>query len=169
MAKPQIVVIPGAWHKPEEYLDRVNSRLEAAGYTVHARQMPATGNPNPPKDLSEDIALAQSLVEEAIGEGNDVVVIAHSWGGIVGGSAMAGYGKRQREAEGKKGGVISLGYMAAFILPEGASLMDAVGHQRPYWWNIDVSLEIILPMSGIPQVSVLITTLVGSQGHCLAQ
>lgn len=153
MKKAQIVVLPGAWHTPEKYFDAVTTRLKTFGYTVHGRQMPATGNAKPPKDLSEDIAAAQSLVETAIDDGNDVAVVAHSWGGIVAGSALSGYGKKQREAQGKKGGVIAVGYMTAFLGPEGASLMDGIGHQTPYWFNEDVRLG--FPMTALNELDVL--------------
>ncbi|KAJ4369969.1 hypothetical protein N0V83_005733 [Neocucurbitaria cava] len=77
----------------------LTAKLRDAGYTVHSRQLPAVGNPNPPSDLSADIAAVRALVEEAIGdEGNDVVVVPHSWAGILAGSALTGLGKKEREA-----------------------------------------------------------------------
>ncbi|KAF2031624.1 alpha/beta-hydrolase [Setomelanomma holmii] len=135
MSKTQIVVIPGAWHAPF-YMDAVFSKLQNLGYTVHARQMPAVGASNAPKDLTEDVAAARSLVEEAIGSGNDVVAIAHSWGGIVAGTGLVGLGKKEREAEAKKGGLTRVGYMAAFIVPEGVSLHNAIGNRDPPWFDV---------------------------------
>jgi pimeloyl-ACP methyl ester carboxylesterase len=141
MSKPQIVVIPGAWHGPS-YMDTVSSKLEQLGYTIHARQMPAVGASNPPKDLSEDVDVARSLVEEAIGSGNDVIAIVHSWGGIVAATGFVGLGKKEREAEGKKGGLIRVGYLAAFIVPEGVSLLDAIGGSPPPWFDIQVRYQV---------------------------
>ncbi|CAO2648609.1 Nn.00g078760.m01.CDS01 [Neocucurbitaria sp. VM-36] len=135
MAKTQIVFVPGAWHSPP-HVATITSKLQDVGYTVHGRQFPAVGNPNPPSDLSEDIATVRALVNEAIGEGNDVVVVSHSWGGILAGSALTGLGKREREAAGKKGGVVRSAYIAAFILPEGVSLIDAIGGNAD-WWAFD--------------------------------
>jgi hypothetical protein len=99
MAKPQIVLVPGAAHTPECMVPLMD-KLRALGYTTHCRQMASVDNPNPPADLSEDIAVLRSVVEEAIGQGNDVVIVSHSWGGVVTGTAMA-----------------------SFMLPEGMSLM----------------------------------------------
>lgn len=146
MSKPHIVHIPGAWHGPF-YLDTVNQKLQALGYTVHARQFPAIGATKPPTDLSEDIACVQSLVDEAIGsEGNDVVVICHSWGGILASSALEGYGKAQREKAGKKGGVVRVGYLAAFIAEKGVSLMDSLPEGKPLpWFDLKVC-HISLPL-----------------------
>lgn len=137
MSKPHIVLVPGAWHSPDAF-GAVSTQLESHGYTIHARQLPAVGNKNPPADLSEDIAVVQALVDEAIGpDGNDVIVIPHSWGGIITGSALVGYGKSEREKEGKKGGVVKVAYIAAFILPEGVCLLDAIPG-IPEWWDIKV-------------------------------
>ena len=136
MSKPQLVILPGAWHVPLHYA-AITSKLEAQGYKVYIRQFPSVGNPKPPTDLSEDIAAAKSLVEEAIGDGNDVVVIPHSWAGIVAGSALDGMGKKEREAEGKKGGVVRAGYIAAFMVDKGVGLIDCIPGPAD-WWDVQV-------------------------------
>jgi hypothetical protein len=145
MSKPQIVLIPGAWHTPVAFTD-ITARLQSHGYTVHSRQLASVGNPNPPQDLSQDIAILREVVLEAIGDGNDVVVVPHSWSGVVAGSGLVGLGKKQREANGEKGGVIRGAYMCAFIVPEGVSLMDALQGQIPDWWYVDqVCLHFHIP------------------------
>lgn len=96
-------------------------------------------NLDPPKDLAEDIAAIHSLLDEAIGDGNDVVVVAHSWGGIVAGSALAGYSVKEREASSQKGGVVRALYIAAFIVDQGVSLLDCVGGDAPPWSRVEVS------------------------------
>lgn len=136
MTKPAIVFVPGAWHDTA-CMATITASLQSSGYKVHARQMPAVGNSNHPKDLSEDIAAVRSLVEEAIGnEGNDVIVSPHSWGGVVVSSALEGYSKKEREEQGKKGGVIRTAYIASFILPQGISLMDAIGGHYAPWMDV---------------------------------
>ncbi|KAH7554706.1 Alpha/beta hydrolase fold-1 [Bipolaris maydis] len=135
MSKPQIVIVPGAWHAPF-YMATVVSNLESLGYTIHAQQMPAVGSSNPPSDLSTDVAALNSMVEKAIDAGNDVVVICHSWGGMVTGSGLMGLSKAEREQKGKKGGVIRTGYMTAFIVDIGVSMMDAAGGKPAPWFGI---------------------------------
>lgn len=110
-SKPQIVLFPGAWHKPSCF-SHIIPKLEAAGYAVRTAQLPSVTDHNPPKDLNADIATVRSTVDEAIGSGNDVVVIPHSWAGIVVGSALTGYSKKEREAKGEKGGVVRCGCMS---------------------------------------------------------
>jgi pimeloyl-ACP methyl ester carboxylesterase len=146
MAKPQIVLVPGAWHTIA-YFSTLIAKLQELGYTVHARQLASVGNPNPPKDLSQDVAIVNGTVEEAIGDGNDVVVICHSWGGLITGCSLAGLSKKEREAAGKKGGVVRAGYIAAFIAPEGVSLVECIPGGKPEpWWIIDVRLPFALSL-----------------------
>lgn len=132
MSKPQLVFVPGSAHVPA-HMAPLMEKMKSFGYTSHCRQMASVDNPNPPEDLSQDIAVLRSLVEEAIGDGNDVIVLPHSWAGIVAGSALVGMSKKEREAVGKKGGVIRTGYMAAFLLPEGVSLL-ALSQGKPADW-----------------------------------
>jgi pimeloyl-ACP methyl ester carboxylesterase len=97
-------------------------RLQAAGYTVHVELMPSTGSADPPKDLSADVTALHTLMDTAIGESNDVVVICHSWGSIVMSSAFEGRSASERAAKGLKGGVVRVGYLAALMTPRGVSL-----------------------------------------------
>jgi pimeloyl-ACP methyl ester carboxylesterase len=140
--KPHVVLIHGAWHSPP-YFAKVTALLQDHLYVVHSQQLPSVGTPpswTPPTDLTQDVSAARALFDAAIGaNGNDVVVICHSWGGIVTGSALVGYTKKEREEKGLKGGVIKCGYMCAFMLDEGASLQDG-GGEPPPWYDINVSL-----------------------------
>lgn len=138
MTKPQLVFVSGAWHVPAHFAP-LESKLSALGYTCHIKQMPSVGSSNPPKDLSEDIAFIRSAVEKAIGpDGNDVVVLCHSWGGVVTGSALSRLSKKVREEGGQKGGVVRTGYMTAFMIPEGVSITDAIGGKKATWYDEEV-------------------------------
>lgn len=140
MSKPQLVLIPGAWHKPECF-SLIIPKLEAHGYTVHTLQLPSV-DASPadiPTDLTKDVEAVRSIVTKAIGAGNDVIVAPHSWAGIVAGSALGGLSKKDREAKGEKGGIVRTAYMCAFMAPQGVSLMDAVQGKVPDWWYVDVS------------------------------
>ncbi|EUC44144.1 hypothetical protein COCMIDRAFT_27452 [Bipolaris oryzae ATCC 44560] len=123
MTKPHIVLVPGAVHTPA-CMAPLMEKLQALGYTMHCQQMASTGNSSPPSDLSEDIGVLRRTVEEAIGHGNNVIVAPHSWGGVVTGTGLKGLSKGERQAQGLKGGVIRIAFMASFVLPEGVSLMQ---------------------------------------------
>ncbi|EUC36262.1 hypothetical protein COCVIDRAFT_41677 [Bipolaris victoriae FI3] len=129
MTKPHIVLVPGAAHTPACMVPLME-KLQALGYTTHCQQMASVGNPNPPSDLSEDIGVLRRTVEEAIGKGNDVIVAPHSWGGVVTGTGLKGLSKEEREAQGLKGGVVRIAFMASFVLPEGRTLMSTA-HKSP--------------------------------------
>jgi alpha-beta hydrolase superfamily lysophospholipase len=85
--KPHIVLVHGAFHSPPHYAPLLDA-LKSHGYTTHTAQLPSVGSLDPPKDLSQDIAAVRELLAEATETDNDVVVICHSWGGIVSGSAL---------------------------------------------------------------------------------
>jgi pimeloyl-ACP methyl ester carboxylesterase len=142
MSKPHIILVPGGWHTPA-FFEPITALLQTHGYTVTSLHPPSIGNPNPPKDLTQDIAALQALVTDAIGPGNDVVVVAHSWGGILLSSGLTSFGKKQREERGEKGGVVKCGYMCAFLVPEGVAALDAAGvgddmSKIRFWWRISV-------------------------------
>ena len=139
-SKPQVVLLHGAWHSPV-YFSKITALLQDHLYVVHAQQLSAVGVPpswTPPENLVQDTAAARSLLDYAIGEGNDVIVICHSWGGTIAGSALVGYGKEERAKKGLKGGVVKVGYMCALIINEGISLYELVGGEYPPWYDIDV-------------------------------
>ena len=69
------------------------------------------------------------LVED---EGKEVVVVMHSYGGVVGSQACEGLGRVQRQQKGLAGGVIRLYYMCAFVLPAGQSLDGMLGGPPPF-------------------------------------
>ncbi|KAG9194969.1 hypothetical protein G6011_00089 [Alternaria panax] len=137
--KPRLVLIPGAWHTPAHFAPLI-AALQTHGYTTHSTQLASVGNPNPPSDLSEDVEIVRNLVISAIDEGeeggNDVVVLAHSWGGIIAGCALVGLSKADRKKDGKRGGVVKTGYMAAYILDIGSCLQDAINHYIPPWVDL---------------------------------
>lgn len=133
MSKPQLVLLPGAWHLPACY-SLIVPKLEAAGYVVHTTRLPSVTEQDPPKDLSADVEAARALVVQAIGSGADVVVVCHSWSGVVTGAALSGLSKKERQQKGEEGGVIACGYMCAFIVDEGVSLADSTkGGPAPTW------------------------------------
>lgn len=69
-------------------------------------------------------------------------MIFHSYGGVVGCEALKEYVNEVSTGKGGKQGwgkVRRLVFVAAFALPEGGSLMAALGFQPLPWFEIDVS------------------------------
>lgn len=112
------VLVPGAWH-PAAALDPIAKPLSAAGYTVKGVDLPTCGAEPPLSEFGPDVdAISKAIAREA-DRGQDVVVFMHSYGGVVGTEACRGLGKKEREATGKKGGVVRLIYCTAFLVGEG--------------------------------------------------
>jgi hypothetical protein len=77
----------------------------------------------------EDAECIRSELTELIdAKSKDVVVLAHSYGGMVASQAIdSDFGKKVRESHGKSGGVVRIVYMCAFIVLKGESLGSALG------------------------------------------
>lgn len=132
------VLAPGAWHTPDIF-DRVKEILEQKGHTVAYIEFPSVyQTPTPVSDMQPDIQAVRDAVLKELDAGRDVVVGAHSWAGAPVNSALDGLSKKEREAEGKSSGVVKLAFMAAFVVPEGVSVFDALGRQQPPLWNVQV-------------------------------
>ncbi|KAH9205857.1 Alpha/beta hydrolase fold-1 [Leptodontidium sp. 2 PMI_412] len=134
VSAPTLVFVPGAWHLPECF-DGVREQLHNSGYKTVAHANPSFGGIAPLKNLTDDISSLQDYIESIIDNGSNVVVVTHSYGGVVGSGAADGLGLAQRTAAGKKGGIIMMVYMAAFALPLGVSLLDAAGGSPVSWWD----------------------------------
>ncbi|KAL2072510.1 hypothetical protein VTL71DRAFT_11853 [Oculimacula yallundae] len=132
MSKPSIVFCHGAWHQPS-FFNKIIAILEPLGYKCVTFSFPATGNVPAVKSLDDDIAAVRSVVLKEIDAGADVMVSAHSWGGIPTCSALDGLSKAERQQNGKPGGVVKLAFVSSFMLPENTSLADAIGGAPPFW------------------------------------
>ncbi|KAK5138026.1 hypothetical protein LTR08_005823 [Meristemomyces frigidus] len=125
VAKPAIVLVPGAWHVARHY-QLLTSRLEAAGYEVHALDLPSTEDATIPDAWKEDIKLISRTVEQLADEGRDVLLVLHSRGGLAGSDAAEGMSTTDRAKQGKQGGIVGIVYICAFASPEGHSIDQAV-------------------------------------------
>lgn len=112
------VFVPGAWH-PASAIDPVAKPLSAAGYAVRGVDLPSVGAEPPLDGFGPDVDAISKVIAEEADKGQDVVLFMHSYGGVVGTEACRGLGKKDREAAGKKGGVIRLIYCTAFMVGEG--------------------------------------------------
>ncbi|KAG4434320.1 hypothetical protein IFR05_010198 [Cadophora sp. M221] len=132
MSKPAIVFCHGAWHTPS-FFDKVIAILEPLGYKCVTFSFPGTGNVPPVKSLDEDIAAVRAVVLKEVDAGAEVIVSAHSWGGVPACSALDGLSKAERQRDGKSGGVVKLAFVTSFILPEETSIADALGGPLDVW------------------------------------
>lgn len=129
LAHPTIVIIPGAFHIPS-HLSSLCVQLETAGYATASMKLPsvdpstpaaaAVGTPsNDAFFIREKLLLP--LIEE---EGKDVVLLMHSYGGSPGNGSAVGLSKKERERDGKKGGVVGLVFVSAYVAKEGQNIRE---------------------------------------------
>ena len=130
--RPTIVLVQGSFQIRKVY-DKLTAGLVAQGYhTVHP-ELPTCSNTEstdfPKLSLVDDaLAIRTELTRLIEYEGKTVVVVMHSYGGLVGSEATTeelSFAKRQ--AQGLPGGVIHLFLYSAFLLNEGQSVLSAFG------------------------------------------
>ncbi|KAH6664781.1 Alpha/beta hydrolase fold-1 [Plectosphaerella plurivora] len=134
---PVILFTPGAWHGPWAF-DTIRKELGGRGLDTGAVTLPSVGSTDPSFGVAEDTAAVRAEIEKLVNEGREIVVVAHSYGGVPSSNAVEGFNLKDRAAAGKKGGVASVIYMTSFAIPAGTSLMDGVGGVYPPWWNVSV-------------------------------
>ncbi|GKZ65960.1 hypothetical protein AnigIFM50267_010319 [Aspergillus niger] len=123
---PTIVLVPGAWCTPVVY-DTLRATLTSRGLPSTAIAHPSIGAEPPSKTLADDVAHLRSELVSLIDKGKDIILVLHSYGGVVGSGAVEGLGSAERAQQGKPGGVIMVVYMSAFAIPKGKSLLDMLG------------------------------------------
>ncbi|KAJ4361098.1 uncharacterized protein N0V89_001667, partial [Didymosphaeria variabile] len=129
--RPTIVLLQGAFQLPEVYHAFVKL-IEAHGFPVTQAPYPSLNQADLDfisKDLNDDAASAEAcirtLVEE---EGKTVVVVMHSYGGLVGAEAVSeALTLKHRKARGLPGGVAHFFFLAAFVMDKGQSVAKTVG------------------------------------------
>ncbi|KAI0184663.1 Alpha/beta hydrolase fold-1 [Xylaria flabelliformis] len=132
---PTVFFIPGAWHEPWVF-DSVRSILSARGFETEASSLATIGSADPSGGLHVDAAKIRSALTGLVNEGKEVVLVAHSYGGIVASNSVDGLGIKQRATSGVKGGIIMILYLAAFAIPVGTNLLMNFGGSYAAWWNI---------------------------------
>lgn len=139
--KPIFLFVPGAWHQPEAF-DGIRALMAKRGLQTAVVALPSVGAEPPTKGLHDDIDHVRATITHLADDGRQVVVVAHSYGGMVCSGAVQGleYSTRQaRSDSGQKGGVIMLVYMTAFVAPKGSTLLDMLGGEWLPWMKFDVS------------------------------
>ena len=141
---PTVVLVQGWFQTPLVYKKLVDG-LTAHGYhTIHPR-LPSCSNTEstdiPQLSLSADVlAICTELMRLIEFEFKTVVVVMHSYGGLVGSEAIPEqHSYAHRQVQGIPGGVIHLFSYSAFLLNEGQSILDAFGESP----NNDVKVNTI--------------------------
>ncbi|KAH8763615.1 Alpha/Beta hydrolase protein [Diaporthe sp. PMI_573] len=103
-SKPVIVLVPGAWTPPTAY-HKLTDILKSPPYNY---------------------TVVRSALEPLVTAGREVVLVMHSYGGVVGSSASKDLTKKDRQAVGLPGGISHLFYISAYLLAKDQSAWDVL-------------------------------------------
>lgn len=124
--KPAFVIVHGLAFAPATF-DPLRKALEGAGYDVSIPRLPSMGEGVVGATMANEVAAVRAAMAPALEAGEGIVLMGHSYGGMVITPAALGYGKTEREAQGLRGGVKAVVYLEAFACWErGKYPMDVV-------------------------------------------
>ncbi|KAK7419581.1 hypothetical protein QQZ08_010794 [Neonectria magnoliae] len=131
--KPVFLLVTGAWHPPQCY-EPLQTDFTALGYECVIPQMPSMGHDKNGVTWQADKAKVVEAATPYFEAGREVVLVAHSYGGIPASAATEGQGIGERARKGKKGGFKSIIFVAAFAIPvKGSDLLSTLGGTWPDW------------------------------------
>ncbi|KAG6358951.1 hypothetical protein INS49_012471 [Diaporthe citri] len=136
---PTLVLVPGAFGTPAGY-DKLLPYFEQTGLPTVAGSYPSCDPDDPASATAvKDITALREIVLLPLIEqqGKDIVILAHSYGGVVAGGAAKGLDKPTRTSQGHTNGVVGLIYVAGNMTLEDESLLEAVGGAYPPFIKLD--------------------------------
>lgn len=140
-SSPTLIFVPGAWHKAACY-DKITNILQNS-YKLKCVSitLPSTTG-DPAVTFKDDVDVAREAISNETSQGRDVVVIAHSYGGMVGNSAIKGLAKPLDVAghshapapQARTGYVVGLILIASGFTLTGLAFMDLfLGKPLPFF------------------------------------
>ncbi|KIW02508.1 hypothetical protein, variant [Verruconis gallopava] len=138
-SKPAIVLSPGSFSKVSLYAHFVY-QLHQAGYDrIEVVRLPSLGkrDPLPAATMEDDANEIRKVIEQVSNDGFDVLLMAHSYGGIPATESVKGVTKKERAAQGKPGGVVRILYTTAVVPDLGGDLASVMGDGIPSSIRID--------------------------------
>ncbi|KIY03429.1 uncharacterized protein Z520_00120 [Fonsecaea multimorphosa CBS 102226] len=145
MSKPAILLIPGSFSLPEFY-DPVINAVAAEGYEIQGLHKPsvglASGKPREgaPPTMYDDAAFIAKETEKLADQGKDVILVAHSYGGVPVTQSTKGLSKEERKKQGKVGGIVNLAYMTSLVPPVGQAARDILA-DVPQEQKLDLKVD----------------------------
>ncbi|KAL2825493.1 alpha/beta-hydrolase [Aspergillus cavernicola] len=137
---PTLLFIPGSWHKPSCFHKVTAILQESHNLKCISITLPSTTG-NPAATFKDDLDVARAAITTETAQGRDVVVIAHSYGGMIGNSAIKGFTQQQQqflnmesESVPVSGTVIGLILIASGFTLTGLAFLDlSLGHPPPFF------------------------------------
>lgn len=144
-----VVIAPGAWPLVEFFHPLIQAFKERSYEAICEIPSSYPDDDSKPPTNPDTKYLREDVLLPLLGEGKDIVLLMHSYGGLYGAAAVEGLSKKERSAMGKSGGIVSLIFVAAFTTLRGNSALDAMGFDSdnlPDWIYHNVSNLFCLPV-----------------------
>lgn len=132
--RPTLIFIHGSWHRPICY-DPIIKLLEPNFRCVRVA-LPSTAF-NPEATFKDDLDATRDAISAETRDGRNVVVVAHSYGGLVGNSAIKGFAKPKDTDTSQTGYVCGLILIASGFTLTGLSFMDPFFGRPPPAWRVN--------------------------------
>ncbi|KAK6075347.1 hypothetical protein SCUP234_07793 [Seiridium cupressi] len=123
-SKPVILFTHGAYHPPACYRG-LTTKLEAAGFEVVAPRLASLGQGVVGITLENDAAVIRGVAESLFESGKEVVLVGHSYGGLVSAIVAKGRSVAELKAQRKQGGLKGVVYLSGTLVKQGSIVMDA--------------------------------------------
>lgn len=158
---PTIVFVAGGFANPSCF-DEIAATFGKEGYPTTYATVPSLNSSDARNATTSLDAqhVRENVLLPLINEGKDIILVVHSYGGVVGGAAAYGLGKSSPSA---KGGVIGFLCIPAVLTHEGQTLLQVLGGVWPPWLLIDYVCS-LKNIGGIVAVSLTYTQ--PSDGLC---
>lgn len=150
MSKPSFLFVPGSYCLPSLY-QSIFDGVSQAGYDINGIHLPSVGlssgngRDGPGPSMYEDADAIAREAERLADKGIDLIIVGHSYAGVPMSQAPKGLSKNERQAQGRPGGVVHLGYMTALIPPIGQSAADVLSvlpESKRFPMDLDVSISL---------------------------
>ncbi|KAI0423735.1 Alpha/beta hydrolase fold-1 [Xylaria sp. FL1042] len=131
MSKPYFLLVTGSF-APAPFYDNLVSRVKEHGYDIKALQLPTVGlgpgqgRDTPPATMYDDAALIAKEVEALADAGREIILVAHSYGGMPATESTKGLSVKERQKEGKKGGIVRIAYKTVLLTTPGHSASEVI-------------------------------------------
>ncbi|KAI1130818.1 alpha/beta-hydrolase [Nemania abortiva] len=129
MSKPYIVFVTGSFAPPPFY-DNIVALIKDKGYEIKVLHLPTVGlgpgkgRPGPPPSMYDDADFIAKEVETLADAGREIVLFAHSYGGMPATQSTKGLSIQERQKAGKTGGIKRLAYKTVILTDVGQSSLD---------------------------------------------
>ncbi|KAJ0114846.1 hypothetical protein J7T55_004588 [Diaporthe amygdali] len=148
MNRPVLLLAHGSWHPPHLY-DSLKEALASRDYTLVVPALPSMGANATGIGWEADTKTLLDYAEPLFKQGKEVLLVAHSYGGLPACVATRENSIAERARRGLSGGFRHVIFLCAFAIPAaGMSILDTLPNRQWFDWHT------ISETNGFHQISV---------------